>query len=286
MSIAVVSSSSGSGTVTAPAGIVAGNLLVAMAGGATPPSGWTQVVAPSGLGPGAWYRVATSSEPLQYAFSARSQGAVTIVQLSGVASSPVDDSGTGSIGSCPAVTPSAAGDFVLCFGYNYQGGALGTPSGLTTLVNYQGTGSGFAWGETLSSTAPAGPFAYAGGSANGGSLTIAIKAAVTAFTGTAAQQLPPLTQTAAAARTVPAFHAAAAQTLPALTQAASGPGPFTISVTVAGPDVTITWPAQDAATAGYAVERDGAIIAFGITDTSYIDTPPDGTRGYRVDVLA
>lgn len=75
-----------------------------------------------------------------------------------------------------------------------------------------------------------------------------------------------------------------AQTAPAATQAATGTfTPFTIEASSESGTDTITWAAHDDATA-YVIERDGEIIASGVTDLTYTDTPGDGEHTYRVGV--
>lgn len=70
-----------------------------------------------------------------------------------------------------------------------------------------------------------------------------------------------------------------------LAGAASAVG-FTLTVTPSGATALLSWPAQAAATGGYEIERDGSNIAFGVTATTYTDTPVGGSHTYRVGVLA
>lgn len=77
---------------------------------------------------------------------------------------------------------------------------------------------------------------------------------------------------------------AAASGALALSGSATATAPFTLTVVPSGASALLSWPA---AGASYAVERDGAIVAFGVTGTSYTDTPPSGgSHTYRVGVLA
>lgn len=68
-----------------------------------------------------------------------------------------------------------------------------------------------------------------------------------------------------------------------LSGTAAAVGAFGITVVVAGSTATVSWPA---AGGSYAVERDGEIIAFGVTGTTWTDTPGTGDHTYRVGVLA
>lgn len=74
----------------------------------------------------------------------------------------------------------------------------------------------------------------------------------------------------------------------ALTSLAVGTGtavhPFAPSATVQDGNVTLTWDSRPGAT-GYAVERDGAVVAFDISALTYVDTPGEGEHTYRVGVL-
>lgn len=115
-------------------------------------------------------------------------------------------------------------------------------------------------------------------------LTIDYASAPTGVTGTTSQTLPLLTQSAAVTVTVPTSTGTVAQTLPAVTQTATAVGPFVPNATVDGTDVVLTWEAKSGS--GYAVERDGSIVAFGLTDETYTDTPGEGEHTYRVGVLA
>lgn len=69
----------------------------------------------------------------------------------------------------------------------------------------------------------------------------------------------------------------------ALAGTASAAAAFTITVVPSGATATVSWPAVGSS---YVVERDGAQVAFGVTGTSYTDTPPAGSHTYRVGVLA
>ena len=117
-------------------------------------------------------------------------------------------------------------------------------------------------------------------------LSVTYTDAPPARTATAAQTLPPVTQAATVTVTVPAFTATVAQSLPAVSQAAEGvaAAPFTVTATVTGGSVDLSWPARIGS--GYAVERDGSIIAFGLTGTTYTDSPGEGEHTYRIGVLA
>lgn len=151
-SSAAYSNSSKTLTVPAPAGIVAGDLLLAtlVTSGSTSgplPTGWT-------LGPVSWsssfnvqvvtaYKIATSSEPSSYTFtgSATLDASGTIVDYSGVdQTNPIDTSQTasGSSGNAvgPSVTTTAANDRVVeAVGFTGAGASLWSPtppSGMTT----------------------------------------------------------------------------------------------------------------------------------------------------------
>lgn len=60
---------------------------------------------------------------------------------------------------------------------------------------------------------------------------------------------------------------------------------FSITATVDGPDVDLSWSARSGAT-GYAVERDGLIVAWDVQTTTYTDVNPgSGEHTYRVGVI-
>lgn len=110
--------------------------------------------------------------------------------------------------------------------------------------------------------------------------------ATAGVTGTSAQQLPALAQSASGTVALPAYHATVTQTVPAVTQAAAGTftgPPFTVTATPSGADVDLSWAARGDA-ASYVVERDGTIIAYAVSGTTYTDTPGSGTHTYRVGV--
>lgn len=68
-----------------------------------------------------------------------------------------------------------------------------------------------------------------------------------------------------------------------LSGTATAAAAFTCTAVVVGSNVNLSWPA---AGASYAIERDGAPLAFGYVGTSYVDTPGAGSHSYRVGVLA
>lgn len=59
---------------------------------------------------------------------------------------------------------------------------------------------------------------------------------------------------------------------------------FTITAVPSGNNVGLSWAAQPGAV-GYTIVRDGATITFGVTGTSYTDTPGPGSYTYEVGVL-
>jgi hypothetical protein len=155
MTVAFVSSASGSDnntttlTVSAPASIVAGNVLLAYLtnSGAAPtagPTGWTQLSS-AGTANAAWWKLATSSEPTSYTwtFGAGTYAEGLIVQYSGVGSTPIDtytnNSATGTAITSTAATNSAAGEtYVLFLGAEKYAVTFTTPSGLTLEASVSG----------------------------------------------------------------------------------------------------------------------------------------------------
>jgi hypothetical protein len=200
VSIAFVSGSAGgtsasaSLSVTAPSGIVTGNLLIALVGDhsttATSPAGWTTVTAPSGgVEVAIFYKYATASEPSSYTFTGARYMAAAILQYSGAAAaSPVDVYAAApallaSPVSFPAITTTAAGDLILAVLYDYNGDVdWTTPTGLTKRASFAASYNEYigTFDETQSTAGAVGPFtSTTAGSPNAATVTLAIKAAAT-----------------------------------------------------------------------------------------------------------
>lgn len=86
----------------------------------------------------------------------------------------------------------------------------------------------------------------------------------------------------AGAATGTASHSGVATGRATWSGSASGRMTFTVTATVEGEDVVLTWPDRSAT---YAVERDSSIIEWDVDALTYTDTPGDGDHTYRVGVL-
>lgn len=158
--------SAGSETVSAPAGVASGDLLIAVVGtsgqgarGASA-SGWTLQGANPGspaLSHAVLWKVATASEPSSYTFTGAGTFGVTVAALTGADTSapfdaaPAFDSGSQGPFTAPSVDIATTGSLLICaFGILYHAPEL--PAGMTAL------GDGF----TLSYTKYFAPFSQAG----------------------------------------------------------------------------------------------------------------------------
>jgi hypothetical protein len=146
-------------TVAAPAGIVAGDVLVAsmeLDGSTvtvTPPAGWTRVLdttaaagTPSVFHAQVWYRVATASEPTSYAWNVTGSSWTDI----GVAdyvnvdpTTPVDaaagvDAGNTATPATPSVATAQPDDLVAAMFVNFDGGSWSAGSGMTARNDFDG----------------------------------------------------------------------------------------------------------------------------------------------------
>lgn len=191
---------------------------------------------------------------------------------------------------------------VLTAGHPYLIAYFRAVSSPTTLVKQcTSVTSASASGTTMAASGTAGVH-YGGSDAwpmqtqAGALLSLGVEATA-ASSGTAATAAGSLTLAGA---TTAAVRAAAAGTLVlagaatpraaavasgvlALAGSATATAPFTLTVIPSGANALLSWPA---AGASYVVERDGEQVAFGVTGTSYTDTPPAGEHTYRVGVLA
>lgn len=296
MSIAFVTGSAATGTggtvtVTAPASIVSGNFLLALVGssGAATGSGWTAIGSPS-TSPRCTllYKWATGTEPGSYTFAGTSFMAAAVLQYSGVdPTTPVDFSAF-AVNNGPAPGPmtlpggttTASGDMLVTGVFDNYGDAASTPSGLTARATASGASSIHTWEVTQASPGAVGPWSTtmsgAPGAFNSGAATVALLATPTSTPATATGAL---TLTGTVTVTIPA----AASGVLTLAGTATGTPMFTLSAIVSGPNVNLSWTAVGAS---YAIERDGQIIAFGVTATTWTDTPGSGEHTYRVGVLA
>ncbi|MBF6559147.1 MAG: hypothetical protein IVW56_02570 [Candidatus Binataceae bacterium] len=161
---ALVSSSQNNANATsvainAPAGIVAGNALVANifwvspTGTFTPPAGWTQIRADAtsvsyGLTAGVFCKVATGSEPANYTFGfSVAQNVVgSISQISGITcatdGSSVSAGGANSI-TAPAFATTHSSDYVVAQGSSYN------PASFTASIGGRLISDGNANGDLL-----------------------------------------------------------------------------------------------------------------------------------------
>lgn len=294
MSIAFVSESANTGTtITAPSGIVAGNLLLLFVGtgrsAAATASGFTAIGTPTTANRVTpFYKWATGSEPSSYTVGPSSFTNGAILQYSGVdATTPIDvyafsAGGTSTPASLPSLTTTNASEVIVQALYDNNGNAASTPSGLTNRASYHSGTTIYAWDSAAASAGGFGPWStdLTGGPGiyGWGSVAVALKAASGG----------PTAATATGTLTLAGTAAASAGTSAAGSLTLSGTGtataPFTLTVVPSGAQALLSWPA---AGASYVVERDGANVAFGVTGTSYTDTPPTGgSHTYRVGVLA
>lgn len=196
----------GSGSVTAPAGIVTGNLLVAIVGGAgssavSAPAGWTMAGAVSFNADTnvmvVYTKTATGSEAGSYAFGAgTSTGAVWVGQYSGGIT--LDDGPTynsassGTTLTVPSRTPTVTGDGLIAAWNPSSGQTVSTPTGMTA-HNTAGSFKLKVFDQILASTTPTGTINSTGGSSGFWmGVSLLVKAAATLVTGTAAVAVGPL----------------------------------------------------------------------------------------------
>jgi hypothetical protein len=182
MTIAYVSGSAASApvntatiTVTAPASMVAGNLLVAVVMGnsgtttITTPAGWTQAAQENPAGnPGScavFTKTATGSEPTSYTFdepSGFSYMGVAVLQYSGTSGldvAPAFNVATASTTACtaPSVTPSGSSDTWVTAFCSFQGYSFSTPTGMTARTSSAASNvSVFTFDKGLTSSAATG----------------------------------------------------------------------------------------------------------------------------------
>jgi hypothetical protein len=165
--------------VPAPAGIVAGNLLVALCYSAANsttswagPSGWTAKAenVNSTAGTSAVFtHTASGSEPGAYTFTAAGNawGCAAILQISGLADIAATaiafntDSTNPTACTAPSQTPAAIGDLLLAAFCSYSGRNFTTPAGMTAGPSAANAGveSIFTFYENVSSVAATGPIA-------------------------------------------------------------------------------------------------------------------------------
>lgn len=138
-------------TVTTPASIVAGDVLIAAIGHRggsstlTPPSGWSEILnsgtntAPS-IRTRVYSRVVTGSEAADYAWGISTNNAMwgMIVALRGVNTTDVMDAGNGQTATltmsatAPTITTDVAGDLLIYLGASTGSAAPTTPTGMTS----------------------------------------------------------------------------------------------------------------------------------------------------------
>lgn len=155
-------------TVSAPAGVVSNDVLVASvainssASTVTAPSGWVLVLDTAQTSASVsrlrtYYKVATSSEPLSYAwsFSASGQAVVGIVAFAGVdTASPIQVSGGAATASslthsAPSVTALADNGVLITSHEFASASSLLPPAGLTEVVDVASPALAGATGMTL-----------------------------------------------------------------------------------------------------------------------------------------
>lgn len=155
MTVDYVSASSSSGltdtaTVQAPAGIVAGNLLLALvfdASGTTSadwigPADWTlqgsQKHRAYGDGVAVWTKVAGTAEPASYDFGSNGNTSIVLLQYEGTAgldgAPQFANSGKATNTSAPVTTTTAGGKLVLAYG-SVHGYTWSAPDGTTARDN-------------------------------------------------------------------------------------------------------------------------------------------------------
>lgn len=194
-------SSTVQGSVSTPAGVLAGDVLVAFLSingnstvTITPPTGWTKIANGSVSGGysslWAFYKVATASEPTSYTFTAStgSQWAIAVEAWSnGNTSMPVDvyavgPGGSGSTVDAPSVTTTLPNDAVIgAYAQNYSS-SFTLPAKMTARLSRGGPNASIAVGDYTQATAGAtGDLAATAGNAyyNIG-LTVALRGANTA----------------------------------------------------------------------------------------------------------
>jgi hypothetical protein len=146
-------------TVAAPAGVAAGDVLVAsmeLDGSSvtvTPPAGWTRVMDTTAA-PGTqsvfhaqvWYKVATASEPSSYAWTVSGSSWTDLGVLDYVnvdPNAPIDaaagaDAGSTATPATPSITTTQAGDLVAALFINFNGGTWSAGSGMAARNNFDG----------------------------------------------------------------------------------------------------------------------------------------------------
>lgn len=125
---------------------------------------------------------------------------------------------------------------------------------------------------------------YANSPSTAASISVTYTDAAPAYTGAGAPLAASAALSAAGQKSTAGTGAPAAASASLLVGQGVAVHPFEPVATVDGADVTLTWDAQSGAT-GYAIERDGTLVAFDIPDLTYIDAPGDGEHTYRVGVL-
>jgi len=198
-------------SVTAPASIVAGNLLVAFMWGFgttntfTLDSGWTSAFQHNAsTNEGATCvatKVATGSEPASYTFGLTGSGSgfnVSILQFSGA--SGLDGSvalnamvTNTSTPSAPSVTPTKTPDTLVCCFGSAQPSTVSTPAGMTAGPNgiQSGYNNNYTFYEYISGTSPTGSQSATWSMGPGSGLSFLI-APPNAVTGTALVAVGPL----------------------------------------------------------------------------------------------
>jgi hypothetical protein len=187
MAVAFVSGSANSGTgtsviVNAPAGIVAGNLLVAVVYcgvSTTSPgfssAGWgTQMSNPNANTAGGWgvlTKLATTSEPSTYTINGPGKLSAAILQFSGAAAALDGSIATNFVASnqtactAPSATPSVTGDIVLAVFGSFTGSSFTTPSGMSAGPSATSSSSIYSFYNTLATTSPTGTISSTQGTA-------------------------------------------------------------------------------------------------------------------------
>lgn len=267
---------------------------------------WTSVVSKTGTRSAAIFVMPNSAAVTSVtgAGSGATAVAITVWEVSGlVTSSAADSTGTmnTNFGGSFTMTGSAmsqAAEFGIAAFIDPGYGAAANPNSPWTdetaqtivgtlrhavayqIYSTQGTPSATATGSGYGDIGVMATFKGAsggGGTAASGTASLSLTAAGTsaaAVSGTAALSV------AASASGVASASATAALSLTSTAVAL-----FSVTATPSGADVLLSWPSQSAAV-GYAIERDGALVAYNITGTSYTDVNPGaGSHTYRVAVL-
>lgn len=326
MTFTVVGSSVNEWNTAVPAGTAAGDLILVFGGqysSALPgPSGYTAVGSDTtGTGSfvihaGCWKKTAVGTEGGTNVSAGAGNGynSVACIVLRDTATPTVDASAAAGDGTSPVTLPAvtATGSVrrigcAVLFSNSGPAASFTTPTGWTQ-EGFHAGGARLCLGLYLDDTDDA-----AGSlgsvdvvsSLDGGNvgITVAINvaAAVTIPSGTAAGGVAWAGSASGTAPSVPASgaatglltwsgsatgaasHAGTASGALAWVASASGRQTFTVTATVDGNDVVLTW---DDRAATYAVERDSAVVAWGIAALTYTDTPGDGEHTYRVGVIA